>query len=350
MNFSSFDTGLLCFALVFKPELWNEDEFHIIRRTLVYNAGEHWIGARMSEAVARVPINRLVECCHASLSMQGIYIAALLTSVLAAIGMGGFIYRLRQPANERLLLLAALVALPLQPAAFYFVRIPFDQWLAGHLSRSSVSYQWMTSLYAPLTEEPAKLIVLLIPAVFRDIRPENFVRYSLSIGLGFAIGEMWLVAELISRQPALSSLQFYEFGGYAAERLMTCVFHSAFVALSLSQLRRRFVLGGCGVVAAHWAANFPILLMAWDVGGLGRTAWGMLVGLWIAVLLIAALALLAYFISGSVSPVHLFYGRRHCPECSGDYDAPLLALNFGFTRYERCPHCQHWHWTTSRNS
>ena len=42
--------------------------------------------------------------------------------------------------------------------------------------------------------------------------------------------------------------------------------------------------------------------------------------------------------------------RRHCPECDKEYDAPLLGLNFGPTRYERCPHCQHWHWTHGQNA
>ena len=23
----------------------------------------------------------------------------------------------------------------------------------------------------------------------------------------------------------------------------------------------------------------------------------------------------------------------------------MFAVNFGATRYERCPHCTHWHWT-----
>ncbi|HRQ90358.1 MAG TPA: hypothetical protein PLA50_16280 [Bacteroidia bacterium] len=277
--------------------------------------------------------------------MNGIHITALLTSVLAAIGMGTLIHRLRQPADGRLLLLAVLVMLPLQPLVFHLVRMPLDQWLVGHLGRASVSYQWLTSLYAPLTEEPSKLVVLLIPAILRDIRPENFVRYALAIGLGFAIGEMWFVADRISLRPALAALPFHQFGGYVVERLMTCVFHAAFVALALSQLRRRFLLGFAGAVAAHWLANFPILLMNWNVGGLGQATWGLLVSLWLSVLLIGAMALLAYFILGRASPGRLIFGRRHCPGCSADYDAPLIAVNFGITRYERCPHCRGWHWT-----
>lgn len=282
--------------------------------------------------------------------MQGIYIAAFLTSVLAVMGFGTVVFKLPQPADRRLILLAAVVTLPLQPLAFYLVRTPLDHWLLGQLSQNSAFYQWLTSLFAPLTEEPCKLVPLLIPAIFRDIRAKNFARYALGIGLGFAIGEMWFVAERISHQPALASLPFYQFGGYAVERLMTCIFHSAFVAVALSQFRHRFVLGIGGAIAAHWAANFPILLMTWNVAALGRTAWGVLVGMWLAALFIGALALLAYFAFGRLSPARLIFGRRHCPECAGDYDAPLLAINLGVTRYERCPHCQHWHWTRSRNA
>ncbi|MFZ2278907.1 MAG: hypothetical protein WAW39_13970 [Prosthecobacter sp.] len=209
--------------------------------------------------------------------MPGIYIAALLTSLVAIAGFGALIYKLPKPANGWLLLGAIMICLPLKPLAFYWVRLPLDHWIAGHLARTSFAYQFMASLYAPLTEESAKLLVLLIPAILRDIRPENFTRYALGIGLAFALGEMWFIAERISHQPALAKLPFYQFGGYVSERLMTCVFHSAFVAITLSRLRRGWLLGLGGAMAAHWAANFPISLMTWNVGGLGRAIWEVIV-------------------------------------------------------------------------
>lgn len=108
--------------------------------------------------------------------MPGIYITAALTSLLAVAIFGTLIYKLPRPANGWLLLAAVLICLPLQPLAFYLVRLPLDHWLAGWLTRQSFAYQGLTTLYAPLTEELAKLLVLLIPAIFRDIRPENFAR------------------------------------------------------------------------------------------------------------------------------------------------------------------------------
>jgi hypothetical protein len=125
---------------------------------------------------------------------------------------------------------------------------------------------------------------------------------------------------------------------------MTCVFHPAFVSLSLWQWRRRFALGFAAAAAAHWLGNFPISLMVWNEGGLGQKTWGTIVQLWLDLYFVGALSLLAWFAYGRASLGLLLYGSRRCPECAGEYDAPLLAVNFGAVRYERCPHCRHWHW------
>jgi hypothetical protein len=275
--------------------------------------------------------------------MPGIYVAEILTTALALAIFGTLIVRLRLPANMRLLLLAALIVLPLQPLAFYFVRLPIDHWLVAHLGPASRLLPWVRSLYAPLTEEPAKLVPLLIPAIRRDVRRENFVRYALAIGLGFAIGEMWFVAHRVAHAPAYARMPLYQFGGYVTERLMTCVFHSAFVAVALWRLRGRFLLGFAGAVALHWLGNFPISLMNWNVGKLGKTFWLAVVNVWLLVYFFACAALLSRFAFGRITLGKLLFSTRHCPECGKDYDAPLFAVNLGSKRYERCPHCRRWH-------
>lgn len=277
--------------------------------------------------------------------MAGIYLAAILTTGIAAAIFVPVIQKLKMPAHVGPVWLAAGIALPLQPLAFYLVRIPLDQWLATQLGSTSAAYQWLTSLYAPLTEEPAKLIPLLVPAIRGDINRANFVRYALAIGFGFAIGEMWLVAEHVARVPALAGMPFYLFGGYLGERLLVCLLHSAFVSLVLWRLRSRLLLGLAGAIGLHWFCNFPILLMVWDVGGLGKTSWTVIIQVWMLIYFLGSLALLSFFTFGKVSPGRVLFGVRHCPECDQDYDAPFWALNFGLTRYERCPHCHRWHWT-----
>ena len=285
--------------------------------------------------------------------MHGIYLTAVLTTAVAVAIFGTVIHKLRLPANERLLWLAAALVLPLSPIAFFLVRIPLDHWLVARLGAKSVAYKWLITFYAPLTEEPAKLIPLLIPAIRRDLGAKNFARYAVAIGVGFAIGEMWLIADHAARVPRLAALPFYQFGGYVSERLMVCVFHSAFVAMALWRWRRRFALGVAGAVALHWLGNFPLSLMAWNAGGLGKTFWMGFAQCFLVLYFLAAIALLLYFSFHRATSTWtglIFYGSRHCPECAKDYDAPLLGLNFGPLRYERCPHCRHWHWTHAQNA
>jgi DNA-directed RNA polymerase subunit RPC12/RpoP len=282
--------------------------------------------------------------------MHQIYIAAVLTTALAVAIFGTLIRKLRLPANPRLFWLAFLIVLPLEPASFYFVRVPLDHWLTGLLGRDSATLHWLATFYAPLTEEPAKLVPLLIPAIRRDINAGNFARYALAIGLGFAIGEMWFIAEIIARNPKFAGVPFYFFGGYLSERLMVCLFHSAFVAVALWQLRKRFVLGVAGAMALHWLGNFPIFLMASNAFAMGPTFWGIALQSWIVIYFLGALALLSYFVFGRVSPGRFLYGRRKCPECGAEYDGPLFAMNLGARRYERCPHCRHWHFTSASAS
>ena len=277
--------------------------------------------------------------------MHPIHITAALTSLIAAVVFGLAVHRLKLPANERLVWLAALIALPLQPIAFYFVRVPLDHWLVAQIGAGSHAYAWLVTLYAPLTEEAAKLLPLLVPAILRDIRRENVARYALAIGVGFAIGEMWFVADRVARVPQFAGVPFYQFGGYVNERLMTCVFHSAFVSLSLLGLRRNLALGFAGAAALHWLGNFPISLMNWNVGGLGKANWSIIIQLFIVFYLVVAAAWLWRLAYGFGSLKRMLYGRRKCPTCDSEYDPSFLAINAFDRRYERCPHCKRWQWT-----
>ena len=277
--------------------------------------------------------------------MHGIHVAAIITTAIAVWIFGTLNRKLKLPANPRLLWLAALIVLPMEPASFYFVRVPLDHWLTAVLGSNSRTLHWLVTFYAPLTEEPAKLIPLLIPAIRADINEKNFARYALAIGVAFAIGEMWFIADVIARNPKFAGIPFYLFGGYLSERLMVCAFHSAFVGVALACLRKRFLLGVAGAMALHWLGNFPIFLMASNAFGLGPTFWAIVVQLWIIAYVVGALALLSYFVFGRLNPGRLVFGRRKCPECGAEYDASLFAANLGTRRYERCPQCRHWHLT-----
>src|SRR5690349_922047 len=101
--------------------------------------------------------------------MPGIYFTAVLTTAAAVAIFGTLIRKLRLPAHEPLLWLAAALALPLCPLAFFLVRTPLDHWLMAQLGANSVAYKSLVTFYAPFTEETSKLIPLLIPAIRRDL-------------------------------------------------------------------------------------------------------------------------------------------------------------------------------------
>jgi len=275
--------------------------------------------------------------------MTSIYYMALITTVVATAAYGVIIYRMKAPADKRWLLLAFLIALPLQPLAFYLVRVPFNGWLVGKLGSTSKVYEWITLFYAPLTEEPAKLVPLLVPLILRDIRRSNFVRYALAIGLGFGIGELWFVAGRIASNPHFAAIPFWQFTGFFNERLMVCLMHGAFVSVALWRLRDKFLLGEAGTMALHFCGNFPIYLMSKNLFGIGTTAWSVIVNLWVVLYFFGSIALLTYFVYGKAGVGRLIFGKTKCPECGAIYDSPLFAFNLGTKRYERCSACKKWH-------
>jgi hypothetical protein len=275
--------------------------------------------------------------------MQGIYIAALITTILVLAVYGSFVYKMKVPADKRWLWLAFLMVLPMQPLAFYLVRLPINDWLLATMGKESGLYQAMTLFYAPLTEEPAKLVPLLIPFIWRDINKETFVRYAIAIGLGFGIGEIWFVAERITHVPEFAAMPFYYFGGFLGERFQVCLLHGVFTSLVLWRLRNNVFFGFWLAVMAHFFGNFPIFLMAKGVGGIGQTAWQTIISLWLMFYFLGGIALLAYFTYGRASIGRFIFGKTKCPECSQIYDSPVFGLNLGTRRYERCPQCRKWH-------
>jgi RsiW-degrading membrane proteinase PrsW (M82 family) len=207
---------------------------------------------------------------------MGLIIAAVITTLLAATLYGYLIRRIAAPEDRRVVLVAALIMLPMQPLAFYLVRMPIhhalEAWLGHGPALTTISL-----FYAPLTEEPAKWLVLLIPYVRRRLTAENAVAIALATGVGFGIGEIWFVADQVIRSPAVAALPFYMFGGLLSERFMVCFLHGAYLTFAFKRLAdgRSFLVGGLIGMALHFVLNFPIFLMAIDLGGIGREAWGL---------------------------------------------------------------------------
>ena len=128
-----------------------------------------------------------------------------------------------------------------------------------------LSLTTLALFYAPLTEEPAKWLVLLLPFVRRGLDAESAIPLALAIGVGFGIGELWFIAQQVARVPEYAAVPFYMFTGFLGERFAVCFLHGAFIAYAVRQLaeRRSFLLGGLVGIGLHFATNFPIFLISY---------------------------------------------------------------------------------------
>lgn len=273
---------------------------------------------------------------------MGIYLAAIIATVAAVAFNGYLVHRLSATGDRRALLIAAIVALPLQPLAFYLVRLPLDGLLRS-LIGTGMTYVAATTFYAPLTEEPAKWLVLAMPPVRRALRPDNAVAMALAIGLGFGVGEIWFLATQVAAVPDYAGLPFWMFGGFFVERFIVCFLHGGMIAFLVARLAagRPLWPGALAGMALHYAVNLPIFLKAIGAFGIPQEVWTIVASLGPIVIAILLGVALNRMSRGRLQREAL--GRSTCPECGTVYPRPLLALNLGPWRYERCPNCRRFH-------
>lgn len=122
------------------------------------------------------------------------------------------------------------------------------------------------------------------------------MRVGLALGLGFALSEVLGLTVLLWEHPLYRALPFWAFGGFIIERVVVALLHGAFVVMALRRWGRGF---GCGVLCAmlaHWAVNFPIILMALDVPPLGPL-WPQVITAWLGIYFVA----IAVFVSRQVT-------------------------------------------------
>jgi hypothetical protein len=213
---------------------------------------------------------------------MGLVAAAGLATVLALAALGGLARSLAASDDRRALLWALALALPLQPLAFYAVRLPLLHALLPDAGTGWLRPAFLLSL-APLTEEPAKWLILAVPRVRAALAKRTVVPLALAGGLGFGIGEIWFVAHAAMTAPGFVDHPFWIYGGFVVERLQVCFLHAVFLALPLAMLawQRSFVLGGIAAMAMHFLLNLPIYLATIDLLGLGRAAWATVLLLWV---------------------------------------------------------------------
>ncbi|MFO0940499.1 MAG: PrsW family glutamic-type intramembrane protease [Pirellulales bacterium] len=298
--------------------------------------------------------------------MHPIYITALFTSILGLGAFGSILWQVTPTDSRKRIFAVLALGMLMSPAAFYWVRTPLllnplKDWIEsnGQLGGWHQAMADAVSLtFAPLTEEPTKLlpwVVLLLAGVRLSPTKKMVVPIALAAGVGFAVGEIWLIAKMIATadKPEFRQLPWYAFGGFIAERLETCFTHSLFAFPTVVLARRSWrhaVLGLLLGMLLHYLGNAPIVMMKRDFPPLGAGAWSVILQLWVlGFSLFGAVVLLVYHY-GSKMLRKILRRRIICPECGCEYRQPILmGLNFGNWRYEQCQVCYKWHWVSLKN-
>lgn len=254
----------------------------------------------------------------------------------------------------------------MSPAAYYGVRVPL---LIGPLEPGlkqpgwdepgwSIARDAIRLAFAPITEEPAKLLpwVVLLAAGAPLWPARRLVApVALAAGLGFAVGEIWLVAHFVAQanDPKLAALPWYAFGGFLSERLMTCLTHPLFALPTVMLARKGWKGAALGLamgMALHGLSNAPIVLMHRKAFGWKPEIWSVIIQIELVVLSIVGLLSLLAASFGRKTMKKIWAGRMICPECGATYRQPIvMGLNCGMKRYEPCGACGKWHWVTIAN-
>jgi hypothetical protein len=299
--------------------------------------------------------------------MKPIYVMAAVTTVVALTAWGTLFWQMC-PRDRRRRFLVGLLVLGffMSPAAFYLVRRPLligllepllkqPAWSEGNWS---IARDAIRLAYAPLTEEPAKFLpwfVLLAAGCPLWPRRRMVAPLAMAAGLGFAVGEIWLVASFLAEanDPKLAGLPWYSYGGFLSERLMTCMAHVLFALPAVALARRGWLglaLGLAIGTALHGLSNSPIVLMHREAFGWKKETWQLLVQLWLVMFTVAGLVAVIGAFAGSKMWRAMWSRQIICPGCSQVYRQPIfLGFNFGMSRYERCGVCHKWHWVTIKD-
>ncbi len=274
--------------------------------------------------------------------MPGLYIMAIIAAAAALAVLGGLLLASAPRGFRRIALLLILIELPMSAAFFLLVRQPLDLGVRS-LGLDAGVYRFIASWYAPLTEEPAKLLPLLLPFFFRKVSRDNALVTGLALGLGFGLGEIAFLAWLINHNPQVADLPWFAFTGFLVERLLVCFLHGAITAVAVWMWCRGKRWGILVAMLLHYLLNFPIYLASMYPLGLDRATWVTISLVWVVAMVIGMSVTLAVLRAGRPGVKSLFGGERACPGCGERYRPGTVGLNLLYRRYEPCPHCKKWH-------
>jgi hypothetical protein len=131
---------------------------------------------------------------------------------------------------------------------------------------------------------------MLLPVLARAVTRENAWRFGVALGLGFGLGEIALLLQLLRPVQAVVGAPWTALTGFISERYIVCLTHGAFAAAALTVWRvaaRPFWHGLLAAMALHFVANLPIALASLFVADLpSRSA---LLAVWLILVWSAAI-------------------------------------------------------------
>jgi len=281
--------------------------------------------------------------------MSQIWIAAGIITILIFLIVGAILRKTIDFAKyKKEILFIFGLNLLLPTSLYYLIRIPIDHLLNGWFSSYPELLYWVKSLYAPITEEPGKALILLFPFCFKFLNKNTIQGAALSAGMGFGIGEAWLLAYLFAGNPTVNAYQWYEYTGFMNERFVVAIIHGAFVGLTMyfTVIKRSFTLGIILAMLSHFLLNFPIMLFS--PHGISLTMENRQIFLMLWTVLFLTLSIIYHVWLGNkpgrslITKLRKALGTAICPKCKVSYDRPILGINFVTKRLEKCPKCKKW--------
>lgn len=275
-----------------------------------------------------------------------IFWASVITTAVSILLWGSYVFLRKKNKRASWLWILFLLELPASYLALEYVRLPLDSWIRSFIDTKNL-YIFITLWYAPVTEELVKLWPLLIPFLLAKIKPEYAVRAGMALGLGFGVGEIWMLAHKLSGTPAIAGYEWWQLNGFIGERLIVTLIHAGMTAWAVVWItRKRPFKGIAGAMVMHFFLNLPILFIHIDLFGLGKTFWSTAVALWVQFYALFMFILLSYLAFGKVKPGKFLFGEATCPHCHKTYDRPLFGFNLIHKRYERCRYCRKFFWSS----
>lgn len=199
--------------------------------------------------------------------MYGIYIAAIITTIISVLVWGFLLYWLSKKLGNFILV---LIMLPFSAIANLLVKKPiYDFALAsfGFSPKLSIATPWWFLLFvlflSPLSEEAIKLSPLAAKHLRRMIDQSSALWMGTALGIGFGIGEIWYLAWRLSMVPEYAAYPFYYFTGFIGERMAVVFLHGIMTAIAVTSILKGgkgFLTGYAGAVLFHAFTNIGALL------------------------------------------------------------------------------------------